>query len=105
MTQKHNQLHAWTAEARDWAAKEAARQEAKEAASNTTPKLTLTHKGRDSWDRPVYECDGTLYVDVDPRRHRKPEICTKLGNHFDGEPNNPIAANVAVEFVPCRDVW
>ena len=53
----------------------------------------------------MYECDGMLYVDVDPRRHRKPELCTKQFNVFDGEPNTPIAADVAIEFVPCRDVW
>lgn len=30
--------------------------------------LQLTFVGRDSWSRPVYECGGRLYVDVDPRR-------------------------------------
>jgi len=25
--------------------------------------LQLTHKGRDSWERPVYECDGKTYFD------------------------------------------
>lgn len=30
------------------------------------PVLRLEHRGRDSWDRPVYECDGRLYVDVEP---------------------------------------
>ena len=34
------------------------------------PRLRLEYRGRDSWDRPVYECDGRLYVDVDPRRSR-----------------------------------
>ena len=29
------------------------------------PVLRLEYRGRDSWDRPVYECDGRLYVDVD----------------------------------------
>lgn len=24
------------------------------------PVLRLEHRGRDSWDRPVYECDGRL---------------------------------------------
>ena len=28
-------------------------------------KLILNYKGRDSWDRPVYESEGRLYVDVD----------------------------------------
>ena len=34
----------------------------------TAPVLRLAYRGRDSWDRPVYECNGRLYVDVDPRR-------------------------------------
>jgi hypothetical protein len=73
-------------------------------------KLTLIHKGRDSWDRPVYECEGRLYVDVDPRDGRKPEICTKLNNEFDGEPDTPIEVmkhckGVEIEFIPCRDTW
>ena len=67
--------------------------------------LTLTHIGRDSWDRPVYECDGRLYVDVDPRKNRKPEICTKNGNSFDGEPLDNIPADTEVIFVPHRDTW
>lgn len=53
------------------------------------PVLRLEHRGRDSWDRPVYECDGQLYVDVDPRRSRPADICTKQGNAFDGEPCDP----------------
>ena len=56
----------------------------------SAPVLELHHLGRDSWDRPVYECDGKLYVDVDPRRSRTPSICTKQGNAFDGEPCDPI---------------
>ena len=48
------------------------------------PVLRLEYRGRDSWDRPVYECDGRLYVDVDPRRSRPADICTKQGNAFDG---------------------
>lgn len=47
------------------------------------PVLRLEYRGRDSWDRPVYECDGRLYVDVDPRRSRPADICTKQGNAFD----------------------
>ena len=54
------------------------------------PVLRLEHRGRDSWDRPVYECDGRLYVDVDPRRSRPADICTKQGNAFDGEPCDPV---------------
>ena len=52
-------------------------------------KLILNYKGRDSWDRPVYESDGRLYVDVDPRKGWKPNICTKYNNEFDGEPDTP----------------
>lgn len=69
----------------------------------TGDKLMLTHIGRDSWSRPVYECDGRLYVDVAPLRDRKPEICTKYGNAFDGEPDNPVHAEFV--FVPSRDTW
>ena len=68
-------------------------------------KLTLTHMGRDSWGRPVYKCGERLYVDVDPRKDRSPQICTKQGNEFDGEPLSPIADNTKVEFVPSRDTW
>ena len=67
--------------------------------------LTLTYKGRDSWDRSVYECDGRLYVDVDPRKDRGPEICTKCNNEFDGEPDCPITNGTEVMFIPRRDIW
>jgi len=69
------------------------------------PKLTLRLLGRDSWDRPVYECDGKLYVDVDPRRSRPADICTKYENAFDGEPCDQIPENTIIEFVPERDTW
>jgi hypothetical protein len=68
-------------------------------------KLILTYRGRDSWDRPVYECDSRLYVDVDPRKNREPEICTKAENEFDGEPDSPIAEDLEVVFIPSRDTW
>lgn len=73
-------------------------------------KLTLNHIGRDSFDRPVYECEGRLYVDVDPRKDRSLEICTKLNNEFDGEPDTPISVikryeDAEIEFTPFRDVW
>lgn len=64
------------------------------------PRLRLEYRGRDSWDRPVYECDGRLYVDVDPRRSRPADICTKQGNAFDGEPCDPIPEGTIIEFVP-----
>lgn len=68
-------------------------------------KLTLTYKGRDSWSRPVYEAEGRLYVDIDPREGWGPNICTKCNNAFDGEPDIPIAEDTEIEFVPKRDIW
>jgi len=67
--------------------------------------LELTYKGRDGWDRPVYECNGTLFVDVDPRKHMPANICTKSNNEFDGEPSFPIKSGVEVSFIPSRDTW
>jgi len=67
--------------------------------------LTLTHIGRDSWDRQVYECGDKLYVDVNPRKGWVPEIRTKNGNEFDGEPLDPVADGTDIVFVPCRDTW
>lgn len=67
--------------------------------------LQLTFVGHDSWSRPVYKCGGRLYVDVDPKADRKPEICTKQGNDFDGEPCDPLPEGTEVEFIPCRDTW
>lgn len=67
--------------------------------------LQLRLVGRDSWSRPVYECEGKLYVDVDPRADRRPDICTKQGNDFDGEPCDPIPDWMDVEFLPHRDTW
>lgn len=69
------------------------------------PILTLHHIGRDSWDRPVYECDGKLYTDVDPRRSRNPKICTKQGNEFNGEPCDPVPDRTILAFCPERDTW
>ena len=65
--------------------------------------MTLKHIGRDSWDRPVYESDGKLYVDVAPRPNRGPDICTKYNNEFYGEPDSPIPPGTEIEFLPCRD--
>ena len=66
--------------------------------------LQLAFVGRDSWSRPVYD-DGTgrLLVDVDPRAGRKPDICTKQGNAFDGEPCDPVDGDFI--FIPRRDTW
>ena len=66
--------------------------------------LELAYKGRDSWDRPVYECAGTLYVDVDPSSD-SPHIHTKSDNEFDGEPDSPIGQDVQITFIPARDTW
>lgn len=68
-------------------------------------KLILSFLGYDSWDRPVYECGEHLYVDVDPRKNMKPDICTKCNNQFDGEPDSPIDENAELEFVPSRVTW
>lgn len=67
-------------------------------------KLTLTFLGFDSWERPVYD-DGTgrLLVDVAPREGRSPDICTKYGNAFNGEPCDPVQAEFT--FVPHRVTW
>lgn len=66
-------------------------------------KLVLTFIGLDSWDRPVYEADGTLYVDTDPRKGWGPKICTKCNNEFDGEPDQPVDAEF--EFIPQWVLW
>ena len=68
-------------------------------------KLILQYVGRDNWDRPVYECDGKLYVDVEPRKNRPPAICTKQGNYAQGEPDHPIPTDTVVTFLPQRNVW
>lgn len=74
----------------------------------TTPTLADCYPSstvaRDSWSRPVYD-DGTgrLLVDVDPRAGRKPDICTKQGNAFDGEPCDPVDGDFI--FIPRRDIW
>lgn len=67
--------------------------------------VTLNYKGRDSWSRPVYEANGRLYVDVDPRKDWKPNICTKYNNEFDGEPDEPIPEDIRITFAPARDTW
>ena len=98
---------------RDWTPEElAAASSVMKAAGNMSyeefraaPKLTLRLLGRDSWDRPVYDCDGRLYVDVDPRKSRPADICTKQDNAFDGEPCDPVPEGTIIEFVPARDTW
>lgn len=75
--------------------------------SKAVPKnrLILHYKGRDDWDRPVYEASGRLYVDVNPRKGWPAKICTKYNNDFYGEPDTPISETIEVEFVPSRDLW
>ena len=74
-------------------------------------KLILNYIGYDSHNRPVYEDNnGKLFVDVDPRKHRQPKVCTKLYNAFDGEPATPIEylrayEDVEIEFLPNRITW
>ncbi len=68
------------------------------------PVTFLTYKGRDSWSRPVYEAGGRLYVDTEPVSDATPPaICTKYGNAFDGEPDNPVEGRFV--FLPKRDTW
>lgn len=67
-------------------------------------KLLLTFVGWDDWDRAVYQdAEGTLYVDTDPRSGREPQMCTKYGNQFCGEPCDPVEADFI--FTPSRAVW
>lgn len=68
-------------------------------------KLILNYKGWDNWDRPVYESEGRLYVDVTPRKGYRPLIYTKCDNDFYGEPDMPVALGTEIEFVPCRYIW
>lgn len=68
--------------------------------------LALTFVGWDSWSRPVYKSDhGNLFVDVDPRPDRLPDICSKCCNDFDGEPDTPIAEDMEIMFIPARMTW
>lgn len=73
--------------------------------------LLLRHKGRDSWDRPVYEDEnGKLWKDVEPGINCKPKLCSALYNAFDGEPDTPLEVmarykDKAIVFIPKRDTW
>lgn len=73
-------------------------------------KLVLYYVGEDDFQRPVYENENKLFVDVEPRKDRQPEICTILNNCFGGEPDIPIKymkkyENVEIEFFPKRITW
>lgn len=73
--------------------------------------LLLRHKGRDSWDRPVYEDEtGKLWKDVEPGANCGPKLCSALYNAFDGEPDTPMECmkkyeSTPVVFLPERDTW
>lgn len=76
------------------------------APSSDNRTLRLKYLGNDSHQRPVYEAnDKTLYVDTNPNSWCCPHICTKTRNHFDGEPDTPVAESTRVEFIPDRIVW
>jgi len=71
----------------------------------------LNFLGMDSWDRPVYKDEnGKLWKDVDPRKHREPDLCTSVNNEFCGEPDTPMRniekyKDVQIEFIPERVTW
>jgi len=67
--------------------------------------VTLFFLGNDDFDRPVYELDGYLYVDVDPRKDWPPAIHTKNNNDFYGEPCSPVFKDVEIVFDPFRITW
>ena len=69
-------------------------------------KLKLSFVTYDSCDRAVYKgSDGNIYVDVDPRKHRKAEIYRKHNNDYDGEPDAPVSGETEIEFTPERKTW
>ena len=74
-------------------------------------KIYLKYKGRDSWDRPVYQDEsGKLWKDVEPYSDRPAHLCSACDNAFDGEPDIPMNAmarsqNITVIYYPTRDVW
>ena len=72
--------------------------------------LVLNYVGNDSFCRPVYENDGKLFVDVAPLSDCKPDICTKMYNCLNGEPDTSIQymkkyEGVKVKFNPKRIMW
>ena len=70
-----------------------------------TDKLSLIYIGRDDWERPVYACNGRIYVDVNPCQGSEPKIYTKNNDDFYGEPDSPISNEIEISFIPCRDTW
>ena len=73
--------------------------------------MILEYKGRDSWNRPVYEDEaGNLWKDTDPRASRPAKLCSVLNNSFDGEPDTPLEVmkryrNEKITFTPKRETW
>lgn len=72
--------------------------------------LVLNYIGKDSFSRPIYEYENRLFVDVEPRKDREPNICTVLNNIMGGEPDTPISVmkkyeDVEIEFSPKRITW
>lgn len=56
-----------------------------EQITDKTSILHLKYLGRDSWDRPVYMDDEeVIWKDVNPRAGGKANLCTSVGNEFDG---------------------
>jgi hypothetical protein len=68
--------------------------------------LKLTFITEDGWSRPVYRGDDRrIYVDTDPRKNVIPNICTKLNNDIDGEPDCPINEDIEIIYIPHRITW
>jgi hypothetical protein len=66
--------------------------------------MTLTIKGIDSHNRPVYEDNlGRRWKDTQPDHDRPPRIYSALNDDFNGEPDIPYHGKVC--FYPCRVVW
>lgn len=60
--------------------------------------------GVDNWSRPVYECEGRLFCDIDPSSVQ-PDLHSKANNQFDGEPDSPAFEDDEVIFIPHRITW
>lgn len=73
--------------------------------------LRLLYLGDDSWGRPVYKDDtGKLWKDVQPVKGMKPDLCTSVGNAFDGESDTGMEymeayKDVSIVFKPERILW
>jgi len=65
--------------------------------------MKLVFIGWDNFERPVYDYEGILYYDTDPRAHVPPSIYTKQENEFNGEPCGRITEKC--KFYPKRKTW